>query len=126
MSKWQDKSNEEINIAVTGHRFNCSNWALNNDKSAFFSCKVGDFDSSKIDVLDFCKEWGFAGPLIQESIISIEPNYSYDFEGGSKRTKFNGEWGAINDSYCDYIKDENPLRAAMIVYLEINGVQPNE
>lgn len=126
VSKWQDKSNEEINIAVTGHRFNCSEWGMNQSKSTFFYDDKGAGVGGKVIVLDYCREWGFAGPLIQENHITIakhkELSEWWAFGGGYE---VDYDLSVFSSVDCEHAH-ANPLRAAMIVYLEMNGVQPNE
>lgn len=123
MSKWQDKSNEEINIAVTGHRFNCSKWTLSDDKKSFFLLNRGEGpDRLEVIVLDYCCVWGFAGPLIHENGICLADPETCGLDGEWRASKFYSA-NCGNIIGCD---NKNPLRAAMIVYLEMNGVQPNE
>lgn len=125
VSKWQDKSNEEINAAVTGHRFNCSKWTLSDDKKSFFIPNRGvGPENLEIALLDYCGNWSFAGPLIHENSICLTSPTT-----GRKRQLWSASWNedggrwAVGDIA---FSDKNPLRAAMIVYLEMNGVQPNE
>lgn len=122
MSKWQDKSNEEINIAVTGHVHNCKDWELSADRLRFYHHGNDVSQFFEIHVLDYCGNWAFAGPLIQECEIHLIDPTSAGLDGEWSASKFYPEFGK-DDIEAD---DENPLRAAMIVYLEINGVQPNE
>lgn len=59
--------------------------------------------------VDYCNNWSDAGPIIVENKITIHAPMHYDEPQ---------EWLAfdVHDSDADFM-DENPLRAAMIVFL---------
>lgn len=122
VSKWQDKSNEEINIAVTCHAHNCEKWEVSEDGKSFYHCGYDGGQHFEIYVLDYCGDWSFSGPLIKDGKISISAGMTLIGDG-------NYDWSDCwfcNNRQGITAQDENPLRAAMIVYLEMNGVQPNE
>lgn len=60
---------------------------------------------------DYCNSWADAGRLIEGHQISIDAIY----EGGSRWLSFAGDDGEFRHI------DSNPLRAAMIVFLMMNG-----
>ncbi|WIJ49631.1 DUF2591 domain-containing protein [Enterobacter roggenkampii] len=62
---------------------------------------------------DYCNDWAAAGPIIVENKITIHAPMHYDEPQ---------EWLAfdVHDSDADFM-DENPLRAAMIVFLLMKG-----
>ena len=72
---------------------------------------------------DYCNDWTYAGPIIQENHISIEP----DFGGypGTTDWAFLNRWIADSTNSEEEILfvNENPLRAAMLVYLEIKDLE---
>lgn len=55
-------------------------------------------------MLNFCSSWTDAGPIIEKCMISLE---------------FVGMWRASNWEGVEREVDDNPLRAAMIVFLMI-------
>lgn len=120
MSDWEDKSNEEINAAVTCHVHRCKGWEISEDGRSFYHCGCDGSQYFEISVLDYCGSWGFAGPLIQECEIHLIDPTSAGLDVEWSASKFYPEIGK-DDIEAD---DENPLRAAMIVYLEMNGVKP--
>jgi len=71
------------------------------------------------DVFDPSKSWADAGPIIMKSLIGIKPVSL--FVGGHRWLAFEG-----NDDKDFNLKaaDNNPLRAAMIVFLMMQE-QPN-
>lgn len=102
MRGWQDKSNFEINKAV---------------KSVLVSKheKESDFDRFFLDILkssklDYCNDAAFAWPIIDK--IWTELNSKMPRSCTSK-------WQNQID-----LNGGNKLRAAMICYLEMNGVKP--
>jgi len=117
MSDWQDKSDFEINKSV----------ALAQDEDGDVE-KITQRESmvksiSSIALIKFkgyaslekfnpCNNPSDAWPIILENDIIIEPRKS-----NTSLAYIKGD--APNE-------DKNPLRAAMIVYLEMNGVKPNE
>lgn len=72
---------------------------------------------------DYCSNPSDAWPIICESIISIVPHYKFTDES-EEYIAHSNEWVADNvmsDGKSFRYKDINPLRAAMIVYLMMNG-----
>lgn len=119
VSKWQDKSNEEINVAVNLLQLTSDLWVYDKDRGVLVVNETGD----KLFVLNYCGEWGYAGPLIESEKIDLTYDGAFTKKFTASHTRH------VNDFDVDLIgcnDHENPLRAAMIVYLEINGVQPNE
>ena len=103
MSKWLDKSDPEINKAVAKTRnLNWNVSAVDSDVIMIDCCEV----------FDPCNVVNDSWPIIIENNISI---FSVALDSGI--------WQA--EHYChNGVKDKNPLRAAMIAYLEMKGVQP--
>lgn len=122
VSKWQDKSDEEINAAITCHVHSCEKWEMSEDGKSFYHCGHDGSQYFVVSVLDYCGNWSFAGPLIQECEIHLIDPTSAGLDGEWSASKFYPEIGK-DDIEAD---DANPLRAAMIVYLEINEVQADE
>lgn len=122
MSEWQNKSDFEINKAVAELRFNPS--SIEQQGRAVHM----EFDetASCNRVFDGCNNPSDAWYIIVENKISIHHDiarysasslvYDKKFENGFKVFNYNGEIGDISSGAA--------LRAAMIVYLEMNGVKP--
>lgn len=103
MSNWQDKSDFEINKAVAKARNLNWNVSAVDDEVVMIGC---------CEVFDPCNVADDSWPVIVENKISIFPT-------GLK----SGMWQAEH-YFHDVVRDKKPLRAAMIVYLEMKGVQP--
>lgn len=114
MSEWKDKSNFEINkLVATAKGLDVSGATEDNNK-------MYDY------VNDYCNSPADAWSIIVENKISIHHDiarysasslvYDKKFENGFKVFNYNGEIGDISSRAA--------LRAAMIVYLEMNGVKP--
>lgn len=123
MSNWKDKTDFEINKAVAEIECTdaedipneCDAWT-NNDTECQVIIKAG------IDgfMFDPCNNPSDAWPIVIENNISLHHNYNC--QGGVCEPT--GIWEASifeGDITC---RNKNPLRAAMIAYLEINGVKP--
>ena len=133
MSDWQDKSDFEINKAVAealGFTVKVSSWSLAAKKesmpySEFLKGDVYYIDtpSKNIDLPDYCSNPQDAWPVILKceiDILSPSTNATENWFAGF----FDPHSIAVAEDIKIY--DKNPLRAAMIVYLEMNGVKPNE
>lgn len=109
MSEWKDKSDFEINKAVA---------KLLGLKlfEGSVTKKTGDKWVRVIPSRNFdpCNNWADAGPITDGNKISIEYRGHKSLKPVAKRFGSNSH----------NIADENVLRAAMIVYLEMNGVKP--
>lgn len=98
MSKWQDKSDFEINRAVAKVRnLNWSVSAVDDDNVVvLYGCEL----------FDPCNNPNDAWPIILKCKISTFP------------TGLNSDLWQAEHYFCKTVRDKNPLRAAMIVYLE--------
>ena len=117
MSEWQNKPNFEINKAVVLHRFNPSKIEQYGDKVYM----VFEGLASCNRTFDGCNDPSDAWPIIVENEIDIE--FAVDHLGGigQAHVYIVGD----TDIFCEFTDDNNKaLRAAMIVYLEMNGVKP--
>lgn len=109
MSEWKDKADFEINAAVTDILNNIDCESSEFDRF-FASLRLLDLDDGKFNP---CNNPSDAWPIIIENEISTvfmcDDWECHALENGDE---------AFNTI------DENALRAAMIVYLKINGVKP--
>lgn len=62
--------------------------------------RCGDEDRN---IFNPCNSWADAGPIIEKSRMSLTP--------------YAGGWHVFNDDAEKIYTDENPLRAAMIIFL---------
>ena len=109
MSEWQDKSNFEINKAVAS--IVCDGLKVDDGKVFGRINRDGVINVSTI--VDYCNNPQDAWPIILENKIAIEPIVC-----------FGDLWQANIKHHKEVCA--NPLRAAMIAYLEMKGVKPNE
>lgn len=101
MSKWQDKSDFEINKAV---------------HSKLYGKPKNEFDSffSALPTPNYCNDAAFAWPIIVGNLISLSDPITVGYCGNWLASK------TAQGEHFDCL-DKNPLRAAMIVYLEMNN-----
>jgi hypothetical protein len=108
MDKYEQMSDEDINTEVLRVLYGdvVDYWSLSNCGTYLYDCgPVGDA-FYKIELKDYCDNPADAWPIIVENKINI------DFQYGVLPIA----------EYDEYIyTDENPLRAAMIVFLMMNG-----
>lgn len=107
MSKWQGKSDAEINAAVKN--ILVSKHGKESDFDRFF---LGILKSSD---LDYCNNAAFAWPIIVGNLISLSDPITVGYCGNWLASK------TAQGEHFDCL-DKNPLRAAMIVYLEMNEI----
>lgn len=75
---------------------------------------------NELDCIDYCNDWAYGGLIIQKYKLSI----MFDWEVEGLYTATGGATEQRNlGSYVKLVEftHENPLRAAMIVYLIMNG-----
>lgn len=118
MSKWQDKSNFEINKAVArvqGFFYespSCTSVIRHKDSALYLSR-----DNGWSKVVDYCNNPTDAWPIILKHGVDILSPSTNGTENW-----FAGFFDPHSIAGAEDIKvyDKNPLRAAMIVYLEMN------
>lgn len=71
---------------------------------------VGWYKNRNVGIFDYCNNWSDAGPIIVEHRINIE---WHEWKNGIFRPY------ALNNETMKSCYDTNPLRAAMIVFLEM-------
>lgn len=109
MKTWDDWSDFEINKAVVcalGLKI-LSIWTVN--PNVFIT--LGSSEASK--KVDYCNNPADMWPIIYNSGMSIQAPDEYFDEWHTSKL-------GVNISYCH----KNPLRAAAIVFLMMNGVNP--
>lgn len=116
MTNWQEKTDFEINVAVTAIVKKCSHWELNCRN--FYYCGAGGIGYFVQGVIDYCNNPAFAWSIISEHKISLMNNddnweASIDFDGDLEKH-------GTDETLSKFYEDKNPLRAAMIVFLMIN------
>lgn len=104
---YSDMSDFEINRKVLEITLGVKplGYAHNADKRS-----AGMVKSNQYHWYDYCNSWADAGPIIQEKYLSIECDDMFDVPMPSSY------WKAYNPKGSHYT-DNNPLRAAMIVFL---------
>jgi len=91
MDNYEDKSDDEINSAVQD--------IVETEWQAEQNC-----------LIDYCNSPSDAWPIITENRIALMPD-----------VLLKGQWncGTLKTGSTDYCQHENPLRAAMIVFLKM-------
>ncbi|MDX1475056.1 MAG: phage protein NinX family protein [Reinekea sp.] len=119
---WDDVSDFGINKAVAklqGHK------CYYGDDS-FTNGSMGDSVAVKgkniVGAIDYCKHWDVTGPLISDNDITITPIYYSD----CKTWCAGGDYNVLKKAINPKAHNENPLRAAAIVYLMMNGVKAED
>ena len=75
-----------------------------------------------ICTVDYCNDWAYGGLIIQSKKISIEYDKSHNTWTAHQGDYLMGKY-ITNCRYRHQYESKNPLRAAMIVYLMMNGKQ---
>lgn len=101
---YESMSDHRINALVTSSVFGCEEWECND--AEFYHCGIDGSGYYSQPILDYCNNPADAWLVIIENEIGINK---------LKCEKF---W--IADKSGGYVRDENPLRAAMIVFLMMN------
>lgn len=114
-------SDFEINARITGivEGEDFSQWAVTADETAFYHCGFDGSQHHSVDILDYCNNPSDMIPLVFENNISLIKDC--DCEEYYARPDFcdiNGDF-SVNDGR--FVMHENPLRAAAIVYLLMQG-----
>lgn len=110
MSEWQNKSNFEINKAVV-ELINNTDCDGSDFEKFFADARICELENGSFNP---CNDASYAWPIISENKISLEYRDHKSLKPVAKRFGSNSH----------NIADDNVLRAAMIVYLEMNGVKP--
>lgn len=103
--KYEEMSDFEISQAVTCEVYGCHEWSVNQE-GTFYHCGPDGSGIFIQKVADYCNNPSDAWPIIVENKISIVPT--------------GGWWRARPEkTACPEQFHDNPLRAAMIVFLII-------
>lgn len=135
MKTWGDWSDSEITIAVNSvtkkyHDVEIKKPGGDNDW-------IGDYAGTRVNrevvlgwkgegadeevfSIDYCNSWLDMGPLIVENGIELSPLFRGDW-CASYIKKYTYEEDPVYGIQCAH---KSPLRAAAIVFLEVNGVKP--
>lgn len=112
MNTWDDWGDEDINRAMTCIIYNCHGWGLTQNGNGYYHCGVDGSGYYLQEVIDFCNSPEEMWPIIIENRINL--NAYNDPEQG---------WSSTTDTSF-FVDSDNPLRAAAIVFLMMNGVKP--
>jgi len=120
MNNWQKKSDFEINKAVSVLEGLVDIGVVENQVTVHKKTEDQDYYEFEYHKYDPCNNPSDACPIIFENMISIE----FDVETNCDQP---AAWCNASSLCGKEILHQNykkPLRAAMIVYLEIKGVKP--
>ncbi len=121
MKNYSEMSDNEINKRVghcLGYTEQGRGWIHNADGIYDYMSKPGE--DYRQSLPDYCNSWFHAGPILHEESIGIRKDIEIccDICGEYYETDF---WEASHCLENCHYTDENPLRAAMIVFLMIYG-----
>lgn len=106
MKTWDDWSDKDVNKAV--------------EKITGMYCE--DVDGRYVQTCDYCNNWSDIGPIIVDYGICLTSPTK-----GRKTANWSASWNEDGGRWSSgdiVFGDKNPLRAAAIVFLEMNGVKP--
>lgn len=118
MKTWDDWSDFDVNAFVTMHVYNLHDWEYSENMQQFFHCGVTGDETYTQNVIDYCNNWSYMGPLAINSNIVITPCM------GSNNGDATGYFEHKNPITIDFCVNDKALRAAAIVFLMMNGVKP--
>lgn len=120
MSKWQSKSENEINIAVTQLVHGCEQWGFNEENGVFYHCGIDGSDYHEQKVINYCGRPTSLWLHLLNNHIVVTPRM------GSNPGDATGYREHSNPVIIKFDANDEALRAAAICLLEVNGVQPHE
>lgn len=103
----------------------CKAWAIangNTEDEAEFFCNPPD-NVYSIQIPDYCNSWADMGPIIAENRLHLNPNPEGWMAMGYTETTLEDGTICLGNEISF---DARPLRAAAIVYLMMNGVNPED
>lgn len=109
MSIYENMIDLDINAHVTALEHNCGDWEFNGVE--FYHCGIDGSGYFSQPVIDYCNSPSDAWPIIINNKVGIEFRDHKSLNPIAKRFGSNSH----------NVADENLLRAAMIVYLEMNA-----
>lgn len=107
---YDEMSDKEINELVTAKLYNCEEWELNNERTAFYHCGVDGSGYYVQPIVNYCHNASEAFPVIEANWISLVCR-------GIEWKCYTINILTLDEIFHAY--DENPLRAAMICYLNM-------
>lgn len=122
MKTWDDWSDWDINTELTTIIFSdmLSNLKIS-ETGRYFYYKTREGWGTQ-DVLDYCNTPNDMWPLMIDSGIVVLPYDTCERYIAVSGATLNSDHNLCSDNI--WYLDEKPLRAAAIVFLEINGVKP--
>jgi hypothetical protein len=111
MKDYSKMSDMEINQAVACELYGCHKWSVNRVGN-FYHCGFDGSQYVEVTVANYCNNPSDAWPLIESNLICLMADVFCEPQDG-------GKWIA-QPAYGwqhERVRNDNPLRAAMIVYL---------
>ena len=129
MKTWDDWSDEELSSEIMGvvHGEQVKHWCLSDCGEYVYDCGPAGDQFYQVPVLNI-NNWSDMGPIVAESGVSL-------IKLGGDYIAVGGQWDYIDISEHDDAEDcciganviryahKNPLRAAAVVFLELNGIK---
>lgn len=120
MKTLDDWSDFEISIEVTSIAFGCKGWCITESGEFFYHCGVDGSQYFVQVIIDSCNSWADMGPIMLKNGIGMVAENGKLIGATTSSQQYYEPYGDIIYSY----NHVNPLRAAAIVFLMMNGVNP--
>ncbi|MGQ6215273.1 phage protein NinX family protein [Serratia sp. IR-2025] len=122
MTDYSKMSDKEINHSVLAiFEPDIEHMMLGVDETHFYHCGITGDGYHQIDIPDYCNNPADAWPIIVENEICIE--FESDEVEGVRQVWAEANIGHPACNGFQYFSDENPLRAAMIVFLMMKDAE---
>ena len=108
---YEEMSDHEINTQVSMVVFGCQDWQLSESNMSIYHCGIDGNGFYEQYIVNFCNNYSESAQLIELNKISVK------YRAGNSSLKPMAS-SSERDDY--YYADENPKRAAMIVFLMMN------
>ena len=112
MKTWDDWSDFEINYRIAKRVITNGNVCIVKNFVTGRKFVYVGVEGEQTEV-DYCNSWSNMGPIIVNNKIGVHPDAFKD-----------GNWFAFDSYDMTMHESAEPLRAAAIVFLEMNGVNP--
>lgn len=114
---FEDMIDLDINANVTALKYGCGDWEFNGVE--FYHCGIDGSGYFSQPVIDYCNSISEAWSIIIKNEISIMNDgdmweASIDFDGDLEKH-------GTDEVLTKYYEHKNPLRAAMVVFLMMQG-----
>lgn len=111
-------SDLEIDAQVTMVVYNLHDWEYSDNMQQFYHCGVCGNETNNQPVINYCNSWADMGPIILDNNIVITPCMGANIGDATGYSEHQ------NPVISEFNDNSKALRAAAIVFLMMNGVNP--